>query len=538
MSVEMNAHRKIIKDNVRTILKIIVREYDGNYSPVLYRILKEHPDFPSFLAFQYVLKRMGKESFAIHIGYEELLTIPLPCLVHVYTNVDLFLCVDKITSEYVQIKYEDGSVEKIARADFLTMWDGNALLIDEKPVNIHIPYKDKLTAIVENLRIPLFIFSLLLTFAAVLWVKNEADISFYFYLLGILGGVTSSILLFIQQTDKYNIFVKRLCSANNGKDKVDCSSILDFKDAYFLGLISWTDVGVVYFTTLLLLIFLFSFDVSKTIINILSIMSMGYVCYSITYQKFIAKKWCTLCLSVQAVFVFLFILSLCTFKTIDIQELYSINTVICLVAEVLIVLTTYMIVKPLIVNSKQYIALRQKFNQLIFDDSIIQYTFSQAKYIEDFNRTHHSICIGNENAKDTLTLVFSPICVPCIKELQALLPIIKRKKEVNLKLIFLLDEKRHPESLIIAKRLVQSYIHEPEMFVDILLNYVTKYPISKNNLLTPKTSIIQEELIDDTLREQKKWCLKHKFFSTPVLIANNRIFPHYYEVKDIDYLFD
>ena len=84
--------------------------------------------------------------------------------------------------------------------------------------------------------------------------------------------MTSSILLFIQQTDKYNIFVKRLCSANNGKDKVDCSSILDFKDAYFLGLISWTDVGVVYFTTLLLLIFLFSFDV--LILRYLSISSL------------------------------------------------------------------------------------------------------------------------------------------------------------------------------------------------------------------------------------------------------------------------
>lgn len=54
--VEMNAHKKIIKDNVRTILKIIVREYNGIYSPVLYSILKRHPDFPSFLAFQYILR--------------------------------------------------------------------------------------------------------------------------------------------------------------------------------------------------------------------------------------------------------------------------------------------------------------------------------------------------------------------------------------------------------------------------------------------------------------------------------------------------
>lgn len=248
--------------------------------------------------------------------------------------MDLFLFVNKVTSEYVQIKNENGNIENITREDFIKMWDGNALLIDEKPVNIHIPYKDKLVTLVENVKFPFFIISLLLTFIVLLWMKKETEMSFYFYLVGILAGVTSTIFLFIQQTDKYNIFVKRLCSANNGKSKVDCSSILDFKDAYFLGIVSWTDMGVVYFVALLLLILFFPFDVARTAINILSIMSLGYVCYSITYQKFVAKKWCTLCLSVQAVFMFLFILSLCTFKTIDIQELYSIDIIICLVAEV------------------------------------------------------------------------------------------------------------------------------------------------------------------------------------------------------------
>ena len=95
----MNAHKKIIKDNVRNILKIIVREYNGIYSPVLYSILKRHPDFPSFLAFQYILRRLDKDSYAVHIGYEELLKIPLPCLVHVYTNVDLFLFVNKVMKQ-------------------------------------------------------------------------------------------------------------------------------------------------------------------------------------------------------------------------------------------------------------------------------------------------------------------------------------------------------------------------------------------------------------------------------------------------------
>ena len=51
----MNAHQKIIKDNANSILKIIAKYYGCKYSAALYAILKEHPDFSSFLSFQYIL---------------------------------------------------------------------------------------------------------------------------------------------------------------------------------------------------------------------------------------------------------------------------------------------------------------------------------------------------------------------------------------------------------------------------------------------------------------------------------------------------
>lgn len=111
----MNAHQKIIKDNVRSILKIITNHYGVKYSAALYQILKEHPDFPSFLSFQYILHRMGKDSFAIHTSYEELTNMPAPFIVHGVTNVDLFLFITKATAESVQIIDEKGKEESIKR---------------------------------------------------------------------------------------------------------------------------------------------------------------------------------------------------------------------------------------------------------------------------------------------------------------------------------------------------------------------------------------------------------------------------------------
>ncbi len=121
----MNAHQKIIKDNVRSILKIITNHYGVKYSAALYQILKEHPDFPSFLSFQYILHRMGKDSFAIHTSYEELTNMPAPFIVHGVTNVDLFLFITKATAESVQIIDEKGKEESIKKEDFEKMEDVN-----------------------------------------------------------------------------------------------------------------------------------------------------------------------------------------------------------------------------------------------------------------------------------------------------------------------------------------------------------------------------------------------------------------------------
>ena len=128
----MNAHQKIIKDNARSILKIITNHYGVKYSAALYQILKEHPDFPSFLSFQYMLRRMGKDSFAIHTSYEELTKMPAPFIIHGTTNVDLFLFVTKATAKSVQIIDEKGRTESIKKEYLVRMWDGNILIIDNR----------------------------------------------------------------------------------------------------------------------------------------------------------------------------------------------------------------------------------------------------------------------------------------------------------------------------------------------------------------------------------------------------------------------
>ena len=39
------------------------------------------------------------------------------------------------------------------------------------------------------------------------------------------------------------------------------------------------------------------------------------------------------------------------------------------------------------------------------------------------------------------------------------------------------------------------------------------------------------------INAQEKWCITHKFYTTPILFINGRKFPSYYNIKDIDFLY-
>lgn len=111
----------------------------------------------------------------------------------------------------------------------------------------------------------------------------------------------------------------------------------------------------------------------------------------------------------------------------------------------LVTASTYAVTKPLIASQKEYTALKKKFNELIYDENIIQYLFQQELHLTDIDEVS-KLSIGNTNAETCLTVVFSPICVSCIKELQILMRILQRKDNIKLDLIFLLD-KRNIRSL-------------------------------------------------------------------------------------------
>lgn len=103
--------------------------------------------------------------------------------------------------------------------------------------------------------------------------------------------------------------------------------------------------------------------------------------------------------------------------------------------------------------------------------------------------------------------------------------------------MFLLDPKKHPESLTITKLLIQEYNKSPEKLLDIIEEYVAKYPLSKNVILENVYTFHKELDIDDMINKHEKCCLNKKIYTTPTLFIDGKRLSGFYTIKDIDYLY-
>ena len=532
----MKAHQRIIKDNAKSILKTIAKYYGVEYSTVLYKMFREHPDFPSFLSIQYMLERMGKDSFAIQTGYEEMTKISGPFIIHVITNVELFLFVTKVVDGIIYIINEKGNEELMSTETLMQIWDGYILIIDDKPGDIKFTFRDTIQVYVENYKYSFLIICVLCLFVYAMFAKKNVCFDCFLYYVAIVSGLIVSLLLFMVQLGKSNKFIKRICSSKSVDSKVDCSSILDFKDAYFMGLVSWSDIGLVYFIFLFFIWLFLPIGIARTLINCCSLFSIGYCFYSVIYQKYIAKKWCSLCLIIQLILAYLFILSICYIRTMNLRELRSLSCIVEIVLILGLTISLYISIKSLIVIHVNYSSMRAQYNKLIYDDNIMHYLLNKEQYIKDINQVTN-LFIGNVNAKTSMTLIFSPTCVSCIKDLQILLPILHRKKNLRLDLIFLMDKIRHPDSVMIAKFLLNQYYTNHELFLDALQKYVSGYPVSKNKILRLKDSSFTSVEYEKILYEHEKWCGRHKLYFTPIIYLNGNRLPSCYKLQDIDYLY-
>lgn len=110
-----------------------------------------------------------------------------------------------------------------------------------------------------------------------------------------LAGVYVSTLLVRHQLGYRDRAAHRVCGV---LQKGGCDKVLATSASKFFGLFGWSEVGLSYFGVTLGTMLLFPEHMGS--LALINLCCLPFTLWSLWYQKFRARSWCTMCVSIQA----------------------------------------------------------------------------------------------------------------------------------------------------------------------------------------------------------------------------------------------
>ncbi len=252
--------------------------------------------FKTWFGFARALEDYGVESEAYLLTDKTgIHKLPLPFIAHTAgaeggNVIVTAICGDKV--EYISL----GQAKETTIARFTEAWDGNVFFSKAKSgaaepeLGLHrrLDFFKKskkwvLLACLSALLVYAFIFNGLYRY-----------ISAYFITAIDIGGLYVSYLLVQKSLKIHNPKADRFCGVLQAGG---CDDILATLASKFFGLFGWSEVGFAYFSVSLLTLLMFPTAIPA--LALCNICCLPFTVWSIWYQRFRAKRWCTLCVTVQ-----------------------------------------------------------------------------------------------------------------------------------------------------------------------------------------------------------------------------------------------
>ena len=256
--------------------------------------------FPSLFGLSKLLESYGIPNEAFQLSdKEELNQLTSPFIAD---TPDGCLIVTDISAE--SVKYvTQGNAEEIPTDEFKNAWNGIVLMAYPTAQSSEPDYgSHRALEIIDS---------------AKKWVLATGAAVLFLYLF-ITNGIyahwsTVALTLFniIGLLLTFMLVQKTLKIKNKAADEVcgvlqegGCDSVLQLKASSFFGIFKWSEVGFTYFSVSLLTLLIFPQYIGY--LALCNACCLPFTVWSIWYQKFRAKVWCTLCVSVQATLWLLF----------------------------------------------------------------------------------------------------------------------------------------------------------------------------------------------------------------------------------------
>ena len=515
--------------------------------------LEQNPYYPSLYSLSKVFDKFNLTNEAYTVDEESLNRLEPPFITYCSaqsTGKD-FVLVTKITGSAVSYIADGNKNKKLSREAFLKQWQKIIFVAEANADSGEADYKAKVKIKNSKERKQALSYTgvAFLTGLMIFQLIYNASIAYLLAASTItaikLLGLATTVLLLIYEIDKTNSFVKSICTA--GK-QTNCDAVINSKAGKILGM-SWAEAGFFYFasTTMFLLFPGLAFVNKLPWLAIAATLAAPYIVFSIYYQWRVVKKWCPLCLAVQAVLLMELTWAFINFWSNKNPSLQSSLTssafpppwegigeaAFCLLLPV----SLWYLLKPLLLAAKAAPGYNAAYKRLLynpetFNNLLLQQSVAPVGW-EDLG-----INIGNPNATNNIISVCNPYCDPCAKAHHVFDELIKHNKDINVKIVFAAmsdenDKSNKPVKHLLAisaksdlqkkkKALLDWYSAKKKDYDD----FANKYPLNGE---------LNEQKIK--LEAMRKWCMNAEITGTPTIFVNGRRLPETYSINELKDIF-
>lgn len=488
------------------------------------KLYGEHPNKNNLLGLSQMLSDYLIENKGLKFNNkEDLRLLEPPFIAYVNNN---FATVFRTDSSNINFIY-NGEKVKTTYTDFYKAWTGEVLVAEPNEKSMEPEYKENIKK--ENVKI---IQKYILSFAIILFISSVyisnsiyKEIGSSILLLINLTGLYISYLLLLKQMHIHSNYADRICTFFK---KGDCNNILESSAAKFMGIISWSEVGFSYFlSNIIIILFLPQFTIYSAIINICA---LPYTIWSIWYQKFKAKQWCTLCLIVQGLLWSIFITNiLCSNIKVPLFSIEDIVLVGCIYTIPYIALA---LILPNLIERKKTEKITHELNSLKMKDEIF-WTLLKKQPHYDINHTTSKILFGNPDSDMLITILSNPLCTAC-GYMHERVDKILDNHESKICIQYILTPFKDELAKSGCELLTAAYLNKNKQEAKKIFH--EWFVIKKES----KTSLFKEYkydpsciILNNEINKHAEWYKESKLNTTPTIMVNGYVLPTIYKIEDL-----
>lgn len=483
--------------------------------------IKTHPDYPALKSVSDTLDHFKVKNYPIRITQNELKEVDQPFIAHTYQKNGELVFVEKKSGNRFVVFDNSKNPQLLSEEGFSRIFSGVVILIEPSPEAGEPDFKSKKQAErVNTLWLPVLAMLMSVTLLITL-VQSDLTWNSKESLLFItkLLGLGASLLLVAKDLKSDLSFIRKICSI--GK-KADCDSVTSHPSATIVTWVKWSDMGLIYFLSGLLLISHGSLFLG--IIKLLSISALPYLFYSLYLQAFVIKKWCPLCLIVLTVIASEFAITITEDFAIA-SPAVSQSLVLISTIATLVLLTKFSIQTSRIARNEKI-----KYKRLIRTPGVIECLLKREQQIE-LTINSRSLLFGH-NTRDTkrVSVFLSLDCPYCGEVFQKLTTIVDNSDKLQLHIVPVTKNELRQKQFTV--QLYQTYLLESHQAALTLLEhwYSKAYQPDPDQTHHPTTE--EKEFMTDN----SMMALKNQITGFPAVFIEGYKLPENYQLSEISEL--